>query len=100
MSFAKSRGEEAVASSFPDCLDNGPLKQLILRSLLDNPVDNEEIVPRYLSDTIKQIKRKWLKKRNKALIKELSSAQEKGDSDLCDRLLLELQEEKPIYSSK
>ena len=87
-----------MSSSFLDCLDNGPLKKLILRSLLDNPADNEEIMPRYLSDTIKQIKRKWCKKRNKALIKELLSAQEKGDSDLCSRLLLEkgrlLQEEK------
>lgn len=100
MSFVKTRGGKAVASSFPDCLDNGPLKKLILRSLLDNSADNEGIMPRYVSDTIKQIKRKWCKRRNKALIKELLSAQEKGDSDLCSRLLLEkerlLQEEKLI----
>ena len=100
MSFVKTRGGEAVSSSFLDCLDSGPLKKLILRSLLDNPADNEDIMPRYLSDTIKQIKRKWCKRRNKALMKELKSAQEKDDSDLCSRLLLEkerlLQEEKLI----
>lgn len=106
----KSLGEEMVirsrengsgnptASLFLDCLEDGPLKGLIFKSLLEGRTDDEKVWERYVSDTIKKIKRKWYGGRKKNLSLELIKAQEKGDIDWQNRLLREkgklLQEEK------
>ncbi len=77
------------ASFYLDCLDDGPLKGLIVKSLLEGWTDDERVCERYFTDMVKQIKRKCLKRRSKALTIELGKAQEKGDSEWQNRLSLE-----------
>jgi DNA primase len=94
-------GEQPFTSSFfLEHLAECPLKGILLRSLFEERNDDAKVMVRFLADTIKQIKRKWYKKRNKSLIMELVKAQKRGDRDLCSRLLFEkeklLKEEKQI----
>jgi DNA primase len=94
----ESASDNPSASLFLDDLPDGPLKQLIFRSLLEGRTDDEKVWDRYVSDTIKKIKRKWYGGRKKQLSLELIKAQEQGDGDRQNRLLQEkeklLQEEK------
>jgi DNA primase len=97
----KSLGEEMIiksrdngsenlsASFFLDYLEDGPLKKLIFKSLLEGRTDDENVWERYVADNIKKIKRKWYGGRKKNLSLELIKAQEKGDSDWQNRLLRE-----------
>lgn len=89
ISFAKNRSGHLSASSFLDCLPDGSLKKRILQSLLEGETGNEEIMDRYLADTIKKVKHKWYERRKKNLSMELKKAQARGEHDNCDRLLLE-----------
>jgi hypothetical protein len=42
-----------------------------------------------IADTMEKIRLRWIRMRKEYLDRELKSAQEKGDSVLCDRILLE-----------
>lgn len=99
--IARSRengSENLTTSLFLDGLPDGPLKQLIFKSLLEGRTDDEKVWERYVADNIKKIKRKWYGGRKKNLSLELKKAQEQGDSDWQNRLLQEkeklMQEEK------
>ncbi len=81
--------DDPSASFYLDCLDDGPLKGLIVKSLLEGWTDDEKVCERYFTDMVKQIKRKCIKRRSKALTMELGKAQEKGDSEWQNRLSLE-----------
>lgn len=93
-------GQHLTASFLLERLTEGPLKKRFLNALFEERPYNEKVMTRFLTDTIKQIKRKWYKRRNRSLVRELVKAQERGDRDLCSRLLLEkeklLREEKLI----
>jgi DNA primase len=89
IAFAKNSSGNLSASSFLDCLPDGSLKTRIIQSLLAGETGNEEIIGRYLADTIKKVKNKWYERKNKNLSMELKKAQARGDHDYCDRLLLE-----------
>ena len=106
----KSLGAELIKSSkgqgpgnnatslFLDTLDEGPLKKLIFRSLLEGRTDDEKVCERYVADTIRKIKLRWCGVRKKNLSLKLIEAQEQGDIEWQNRLLREkeglLQEEK------
>ncbi|MCG6533621.1 MAG: DNA primase [Syntrophales bacterium LBB04] len=74
---------------FLDCIDNGPLKEKIIKSLFEEKDDDEKVAKRYLSDTIRRIKQKWFQRKSRNLKMELDKAQEQGDQNLCSRLLQE-----------
>ena len=99
----RSRGnssENLTASLFLDGLPDGPLKQLIFKSMFEGRTDDEKVWERYVTDNIKKIKRKWYGGRKKNLSLELKKAQEQRDSDWQNRLLREkeklMQEEKQL----
>ena len=81
--------EHNTTSFFMDCIDDGPLKKLIFKSMLEGRTDDEKVCERYVVDTIKKIKRKWYERRQKSLSRELKDAQEQGDIDWQNRLLQE-----------
>lgn len=93
--------QKLTASSILERIAEGPLKERLLNSLFEERPDDKKLMARFLVDAIKKIKSRWYKKSNKSLLIELTKAQEKGDSDLLSRLLLEkeklLKEEKLIW---
>lgn len=101
LASANGDGKQALAaSSFLENLSEGPLKRRLLKSFFEQHNGDERVMARFLEDAIRQIKRKWHKKRSRAIIIELKKAQESGNRDLCERLLMEkeklLKEEKKI----
>lgn len=96
----ENSSENLTTSLFLDGLPDGPLKQLIFKSMLEGRTDDEKVWERYVTDNIKKIKRKWYGGRKKNLSLELKKAQEQRDSDWQNRLLREkeklLQEEKQL----
>ena len=96
----ENSSENLTTSLFLDDLSDGPLKQLIFKSMLEGRTDDEKVWERYVTDNIKKIKRKWYGGRKKNLSLELKKAQEQGDSDWQNRLLREkeklMQEEKQL----
>ena len=96
----ENSAENLTTSLFLDGLPDGPLKQLIFKSMFEGRTDDEKVWERYVTDNIKKIKRKWYGGRKKNLSLELKKAQEQGDSDWQNRLLQEkeklLQEEKQL----
>ena len=93
--------QKLTTSSILERIAEGPLKERLLNSLFEERPDDKKLMARFLVDAIKKIKSRWYKKSNKSLLIELTKAQEKGDSDLLSRLLLEkeklLKEEKLIW---
>ncbi len=96
----ENSSENLTTSLFLDDLSDGPLKQLIFKSMLEGRTDDEKVWERYVTDNIKKIKRKWYGGRKKNLSLELKKAQEQRDSDWQNRLLREkeklMQEEKQL----
>jgi len=86
------QGSPAI-SSYMDSLDQGPFKELLVKSLLEGQTDDESVWERYTADTIKRIREKWGKKKSKTLQDELSRAEKMGDVEKRDRLGQEIQKE-------
>jgi DNA primase len=89
LSFNENVENRPAASFFLDCIDEGPLKEKILKSLVEEKDDDESVMKRYLSDTIRRIKQRWFQRKKKEMTMELGRAQAKGDQDLCSRLMQE-----------
>ena len=82
-------------------LDPGPIREGLMKKLMEaRPLEEEKILDRLIIDTTRQIRRRWYKEKRKTLKMKIVKAQEKGDADLCSRLLVEkerlLREEKEL----
>ncbi|MDD5171280.1 MAG: DNA primase [Syntrophales bacterium] len=80
-------------------LNPGPLREGLMKKLMETrPDEDDKMLDRMISDTMRQIRRRWYKEKRKTLMMNLVKAQETGDIDLCSRLLMEqdrlLKEEK------
>jgi DNA primase len=88
------------ASLFIQTIENGALRQKLLRKMInENPYD-EGMVDRIITDTLRQIKRMWYKEKGRMLTTEIKKADESGNHELSNRLLIEkerlLREEKAL----
>jgi hypothetical protein len=105
----KSLGEEIVvmeregrtmpdASSVVGRLTAGPLREELLRYLVQESPYTEEHIDRQMADTIRKIRERSNKERKKMLTQRINEAMKAGDQKLHDRLFEEknrlLQEEK------
>jgi DNA primase len=71
-------------------LDPGPLREGLMKKLMESaPPEEEKMLDRLISDTARQIRRRWYKERHKALKMNIMKAQETGDVPLCNQLLVE-----------
>jgi DNA primase len=71
-------------------LDPGPLREGLMKKLMEPaPPEEEKMLDRLISDTARQIRRRWYKERHKALKMNIVKAQETGDMALCNQLLVE-----------
>lgn len=80
-------------------LDPGPLREGLMKKLTETrPLEEDKMLDRMISDTAQQIRRRWYKEKRKTLMMNIVKAQQAGDMDLCNRLLVEqdrlLKEEK------
>jgi len=92
------KGKIKAPSDLVGDMEDGALKDKILKLMVEpNPFD-PEVVDKVLTDAIKNLRDKWYRGRRKTLQRELIKAQEMDDQGLKDRLLLEkerlLKEEK------
>ncbi len=80
-------GETGDASSLVGDLEDGLVKERLLRLMMEQPFSDREIADRVFNDNIKQIRNKWYKGKNALLKRELIRAQHAGDRALSDSLL-------------
>lgn len=100
-SFEKEGADGFDASLYIQTVENDAIRQKLLKKMINaNPYD-EGIIDRIIMDTLKQIKRKWYKEKRRMLTTEMKKADESGNHELSNRLLLEkerlLQEEKALH---
>ncbi len=81
-------------------LPEGPIKQKLLKKMLEEGSYEERIIQRIMADTAKQLKKRWYRKRHRDIMKKLTEAQEAGNIMLCNSLVAEkeklIKEEKNI----
>ena len=81
-----------------DLADQGIREKLLKLTVEERPYDDDVIIDKILEDTIKKIRLRWYKMKRKSLQGELIKAQQMGDMQLCESLVMEkgrlLQEEK------
>lgn len=65
------------------------IRQKILEALVRKQPLDENLVERFFWDSVGQIRRRWFRKQHEQLRRNLLSAQERGDSALCEALLRE-----------
>jgi DNA primase len=99
-SYEKEGSEGFDASLFIQNIEYDAIRQKLLKKMInDNPYD-EGIIDRIITDTLKQIKRKWYKEKRRMLTTEIKKADEGGNHELSNRLLVEkerlLREEKAL----
>ena len=70
------------ASEFIDRIENALLRKKLLKLIVAESPPAIEMVDRIMTDTIRQLKRKWYKRQHAAIKKELITAQRKGDGTL------------------
>jgi DNA primase len=71
-------------------LNPGPLREGLMKKLMEaQPPEEDKMLERMISDTARQIRRRWYKEKRKALGMNIRKAQEAGDVNLCNQLLVE-----------
>ena len=84
-------------------LGDGPVKERLLKLIMERPFSNEEVASRVFDDNIKQIRNKWYKGRHNMLKRELIRARDTDDRELSDSLLRErdklLKEERGLFEN-
>ncbi|MDZ4165380.1 MAG: toprim domain-containing protein, partial [Smithellaceae bacterium] len=70
-------------------LTEGPLRERLLRMMIDPPPYGSDVLDRALEDMGKQLRRRWFRQRQLILREELSKAETRGDRDGCLRILEE-----------
>jgi len=97
-----NRGEIKNISDVMNDLPDSSIKEELLKLAMVERPFNREVIDRVLDDTIKKIRLKWYKKRRKSIQGELIKAQRMGDTELCERLVMEkgrlLKEEKMLQA--
>lgn len=84
--------EMPLSTRFIDILEEGPLRGLIIKSLMEGRTDDERVRERYFSDTVRQIRKKWRRRKKEALLLELSQVERMGNNQESERLLKEIKE--------
>ena len=99
-SFEKEGSEGFDASLFIQNIEHDAIRQKLLKKMINENPYNEGIIDRIITDTLKQIKRKWYKEKRRMLTTEIKKADEGGNHELSNRLLVEkerlLREEKAL----
>ena len=84
-------------------LGDGPVKERLLKLIMERPFSNEEVASRVFDDNIKQIRNKWYKGRHNMLKRKLIRARDTDDRELSDSLLRErdklLKEERGLFEN-
>jgi DNA primase len=88
-SFDRNGADGFDSSVLIDRLGNGMIREKLLKKMVDEVPYDEKMAERILSDTISQIKRKCYREKRRVLRMKLVKAEEMGDQDLCNRLLVE-----------
>jgi len=70
-------------------IDNPPLREAILRGVMEENPPPAEVVERMFFDTAEQLRKQWFKKRHRNLQMKLVKAQRDGNGELCMCLLKE-----------
>lgn len=71
-------------------LNPGPLRECLMKKLMETQLfEEDKMLDRLISDTTRQIKRRWYKEKRKALNMDIMKAQEAGDEERCNQLLVE-----------
>lgn len=95
---------ERDGNSLIDDLEDGPVKERLLKLMMEQPFSDSDIAGRELKDSILKIRGKWYKSRHALLKKELIRAQQMGDRALSDRLLRDkdklLKEERGLVNNE
>ncbi len=85
-------------------LENGPVKENLLKLMMEQPFPDREIADRVLDDNIKQVRNKWYKSRHALLTRELIKARNMNDNSLSESLLREknrlLKEERGLLKNE
>ncbi len=79
--------ERGDAASMVTGFENGPVKQKLLKLMMERPFSDKLIIDRVFDDNIGQVRKKWYRGKGALLKRELIMAQNKGDRALSDRLL-------------
>jgi DNA primase len=77
------------ASSLVGTLTEGPLRDKLLALLVQESPYSEELSDRLIADTIKKIRERSNKEKNKSLTRKIKEAERAGNSELVDRLALD-----------
>ena len=81
-----------AAADFLDSLEQGPLKELLHKSLLEGQTDDETIWQRFTADAIEKIRERWRKRKSKNLREELGRAEKMDDQEKCNFLREQIQQ--------
>lgn len=98
MNSEKEGGNNSNVLSLLENMEDGPIKKVLYRLLIEDSPYKGELKEKLLSDTIRQIRHRWFKDRHRILKEKIMRADKTGDKELCESLLLEkerlLKEEK------
>ncbi|MBW2544455.1 MAG: DNA primase [Deltaproteobacteria bacterium] len=96
-------GEVGDATSLVGDLEDGTVKERLLKLMMEQPFSDKEVAGRVFDDNIKQIRNKWYKGRHNMLKRELIRARDTDDRELSDSLLRErdrlLKEERGLFEN-
>lgn len=87
--FEKEGASDFDATLFIQSIDNESIRQKLLKKMVDEGSYEYEIVDRVTVDAVKRIKQKWYKERYRILGIEIKKAEERGNHELCEKLLAE-----------
>jgi DNA primase len=82
-------GKAVDPPSILDQLTDGTLRQWLLGRMVEESACDNDTLERVLSDTVIKIKKKWYKEKHRLLKLRLVKAQEAGDFDAINQLLME-----------
>lgn len=85
-------------------LEDGPVKENLLKLMMESPFSDKEVADRVFDDNLRQIRNKWYKGRHNTLKRELIRARDANDRELSDNLLRErdslLKEERGLFENE
>ncbi|MCD6353615.1 MAG: hypothetical protein J7M06_05320, partial [Proteobacteria bacterium] len=100
---AFKEGKKKSVSDLVDDLEEGVLKNKILKSIMEQPPLDAAVIDKSFRDTVIKIKGKWYDNRRKVIQREIIKAQRTGDMELSEKLVIEkdklLKEEKVLMGS-
>lgn len=89
------------ASSRLSILPEGLVKQKLLKKIMEESPYEERLLQRVITDTAKQMRKRWYRQKHRDLVIRLTEAQEAGNITLCGSLVAEMdkliKEEKNVH---